>query len=134
MISLYSPGRHDQALAASEFAVPQLCELSSPSAVLGSAEWAIACQIDGLATVGELAGRTGIVLHDAMERVIRLVQAGLCTITAVAAPGRGNWQPPAGAVLPRRVSETAGAAARPASVRLDPGLLRRILDGLNSLS
>jgi hypothetical protein len=134
VILLDSSGRHGGALSVSEFAVPRLCDLDRPSAVLSAAEWAIACEIDGLATLREVAGRSGIALDDAMERVTRLVQAGLCTMPAVAPAGLGDRQPSTAAAspLPRRLRETGRAAPAP-PVRLDTGLLQQILDGLNGL-
>jgi len=131
---------------ASEFAVPRLCDLNRPSAVLSGADWALACEIDGLATVREVAGRSGIALDDATERVTRLIRAGLCTIPEAAAdPGdrqqqrqqrQQRQQPPsaAAAPLPRRVRETGRAApgTPPGQVRLDTRLLQQILDGLNA--
>ena len=127
-------------MIASEFAVPRLCDLNRPSAVLSGADWALACEIDGLATVREVAGRSGIALDDAIERVTRLIRAGLCTIPEAAAdPGdrqRQQRQQPsaAAASLPRRVRETGRAApgTPPGQVRLDTRLLQQILDGLNA--
>jgi hypothetical protein len=114
--------------------VPRLCDLNRPSAVISAAEWAVACEIDGLATVREVAGRSGTAVDDAIERVTRLVQAGLCTISDEAAAGLRDHEPPAGAPLPRRVRETpvAPPEALPRA-RLDGGLLQQILDGLNAL-
>ena len=134
-----APVKYGQGLFVSEFDVPRLCDLNlcdlnrSP-AVLGWTEWAIACQIDGRATVGQLAARSGIPVRDAVERVTRLVHGGLCTVDAGAAPGAGGqWpcddhMPP----LPRRVPD-ATLGTRPPLARPDSGLLKRILDGLNSL-
>ena len=129
-------------MIASEFAVPRLCDLNRPSAVLSGADWALACEIDGLATVREVAGRSGIALDDAIERVTRLIRAGLCMIPEAAAdPGdrqqqQQRQQPPsaAAAPLPRRVRETGRAApgTPPGQVRLDTRLLQQILDGLNA--
>jgi hypothetical protein len=134
VISLDSAGRHGQVLIASEFAVPRLCDLTRPSAVISAAEWAIACEIDGLATVREVAGRSGTALDDAMERVTWLVQAGLCAISGEAAAGLGAPQPSPGAPLPRRARETPGAAAGALPrARLDSGLLQQILDGIKAL-
>ncbi len=134
MIPLDSRGRPGQALAASEFAVPRLCDLNRPSAVISAAEWAVACEIDGLAMVREVAGRSGTALDDAIERVTRLAQAGLCAISDVAAAGPGDRQPPPGSPLPRRSRETPRAVAgAPPRARLDAGLLQQILDGLNAL-
>jgi hypothetical protein len=133
VILLSSPDRHDRALAASEFAVPRLCDLSRSSAILSSADWAIACRIDGRATVGELARQSGIGLHDAVQRVTRLVRSGVCAIGAEAAPGHGDrWQPAdVMAPLPRRVREVP-RAVRP-HTRPDLGLLQQVLDGLRAL-
>ena len=118
-----------------EYAVPRLCDLSRPSVVLGQAEWAIACRIDGLRTVGELASRAGIEVRDAMERVGGLVRSGLCTITATAVPGHGDRRLSAGMAppLPRRVRDTAPPVTESPAAQLDLGLLRQILDGLRSL-
>jgi hypothetical protein len=135
-IPLSWPDRHDQALITSEFAVPQLCHLKQSSAVLDSAGWAIACHIDGRVTVGELAERGDIPLHEAIGRVNRLITSGLCTVTAVAAPGYDDGWPSADSrlpLLPRRVPAAVRAAPESRRARLDLGLLRQILDGLNAL-
>jgi hypothetical protein len=94
----------------------------------------MACQIDGQATVGKLAARSGIDLPDAVERVTRLVRTGLCTIDGGTASRYEDQRPPDHDItpLPRRVRDTAlgsiSMAARP-----DLGLLKRIMDGLNAL-
>jgi hypothetical protein len=131
VILLSSLDRHDRALTASEFAVPRLCDLSRSSTVLSSADWAIACRIDGHATVGELARQSGIALHDAMQGVTRLVRNGVCTIGAETVPGHGDRRPSADAPLPRRVREAA-RVARPHE-RPELGLLQQVLDGLRAL-
>ncbi|WP_300609399.1 hypothetical protein [Trebonia sp.] len=115
--------------------MPRLCDLHRPSAVLGSAEWAFACHVDGRATVGELTAASGVTLHDAIELVTRLIRAGLCTIIAVAAPALADGKPAGGAAppLPRRVRQAVPSVADSLPARPDPGLLRQILDGLNSL-
>jgi len=64
---------------------PQLCELSRSWAVVKPGPWAVAGQIDGHATVQDLAWRNGFALCDVMEWVGELLQAGLCTVAAPAA-------------------------------------------------
>ncbi len=64
---------------------PQLCELSRSWVVVKPGPWAVAGQIDGHATVADLAWRNGFALCDAMEWVGELIQAGLCTLAAPAA-------------------------------------------------
>jgi len=68
---------------------PQLHRMTRPWAVVRSEQWAIAWQLDGLATVRDLAWRNGYALYDTLELVGDLVQAGLCTVSppvAVAVP------------------------------------------------
>ena len=73
---------------------PRLCDLRRSWAVLKPEAWAVAWQIDGRATVKDLAWRNGFALCDSMEWVGALVRAGLCTVAppAVGAPAAG---PPA---------------------------------------
>ena len=134
VIPVSSPVRRGQTRFVSEFDIPRLCDLDRSSVVLGRAEWAIACQMDGKASVGRLAGSSGIRVRDAVERVTRLVQSGLCTIDAAAIPDQGS-QPPLDDVavsLPRRMREVP-RGVRPPLTRPDIGLLKRIRDGLSSL-
>jgi hypothetical protein len=117
-----------------EFAVPRLCNLRRSSAVLGRAEWALACRIDGRATVGELARQSGVALPDAIAGVTRLVTAGLCTLGTGAAPGHDD-QPAAADValpLPRRPREV-GRVSAAAGTPVDFRLLQQVLNGLKSL-
>jgi len=100
-----------------------LCDLNRTSVVRGRAEWAIAAQIDGRATVGELAGRSGLGLHDALEGVTWLLRSGLCTI------GAGRPVLP----LPRRVRDSGRPAVELLGARPDPRLLQQVLEGLKSL-
>src|SRR6185437_10393046 len=60
---------------------PQLRRMTRPWAVVGSEQGAIAWQLDGLATVRDLAWRNGYALYDTLELVGDLVQAGLCTVS-----------------------------------------------------
>lgn len=74
------------------------------SAVLG--------QIDGRATVQELAWRNGLALYGVMDWVARMIQDGLCTIA----------RPPS----------ARSAVLRP-WVPPDPQMMRRVLAGLRRL-
>ena len=71
---------------------PRLCDLSRSWAVLKPELWALAWQIDGRATVRDLAWRNGFALGDSMEWVGALIQAGLCTVAppVVGAPAAGT--------------------------------------------
>jgi hypothetical protein len=59
---------------------PQLRPMAHPGAVVTSEQWAVAWQLDGLATVRDVAWRNGYALYDTLEWVGDLVQAGLCTV------------------------------------------------------
>jgi hypothetical protein len=59
---------------------PQLRPLPHPWTVVTSEQWAVAWQLDGLATVRDVAWRNGYALYDTLEWVGDLVQAGLCTV------------------------------------------------------
>jgi hypothetical protein len=88
---------------------PQLRRMTRPWAVVRSEQWAIAWQLDGLATVRDLAWRNGYALYDTLELVGDLVQAGLCTVSppvAVAVPVTAL--PPVTALSP--VAESAPVA------------------------
>ena len=91
---------------------PQLRRMTRPWAVVRSEQWAIAWQLDGLATVRDLAWRNGYALYDTLELVGDLVQAGLCTVSppvAVAVPVTAL--PPVTALSP--VAESAPVAESP---------------------
>ncbi|MCT9928680.1 hypothetical protein N5079_00450 [Planotetraspora sp. A-T 1434] len=84
---------------------PQMSDLRRPLAVVGRAQWMVACGIDGVMTLRELAWRNGSALYDTMENVAGLVRAGLCTLQKdVGSPGRDD-----GAGHGRPVDETDSA-------------------------
>src|SRR5260370_13785774 len=56
----------------------RLCDLGARTAVLSREQWAIACAVDGVRTVQDLAWQCGLALYEAIEGVGLLVQAGLC--------------------------------------------------------
>ena len=68
--------RHDIPLEAR----PQLSDLRHHGTIVKREQWAVACKINGVATVRELAWRNGFALHDTIEWVGELVEAGLCTL------------------------------------------------------
>lgn len=61
---------------------PRLCDLNRRCALVNSGQWIVACTIDGVATVRELAWRHGFALHETIERVGELAGSGLCTLPA----------------------------------------------------
>lgn len=63
---------------------PRCCDLNRPWAVIRNEQWMLAGQVDGLATVKDLAWRNGFALCDAMDQAGELVQAGLCTLASAA--------------------------------------------------
>jgi hypothetical protein len=104
--------------------------MTRPWAVVRSEQWAIAWQLDGLATVRDLAWRNGYALYDTLELVGDLVQAGLCTVSppvAVAVPVTAllaATEPPAVTELPliaaRRAPSRRSASSRCAPARRAP--------------
>jgi hypothetical protein len=61
---------------------PLLTGLHRPWAVLSSEQWALAWQIDGRATIKDLAWQNGFALCDTTQWVEDLIQAGLCVVAA----------------------------------------------------
>ncbi len=59
---------------------PRLRPMTRPWAVVNRDQWAVAWQLDGLATVRDVAWRNGYALYDTLDQVGDLVQAGLCTV------------------------------------------------------
>jgi hypothetical protein len=57
---------------------PLLADLWRPWAVMSSQQWALAWQIDGQATIKDLAWRSGFALCDTRQWVDDLIRAGLC--------------------------------------------------------
>jgi hypothetical protein len=95
---------------------PQLRPMPHPWAVVKSEQWAVAWQLDGLATVRDLAWRNGFALYDTLEWVGDLVQAGLCTVvppTGVAPPVTAL--PPAAAQPSPAAPESTAAPESPAA-------------------
>jgi hypothetical protein len=86
---------------------PQLRPMAHPWAVVTSEQWTVAWQLDGLATVRDVAWRNGYALYDTLEWVGDLVQAGLCTVvppTGVAPAVTALPPPPL--ALPAPVAES----------------------------
>ena len=110
---------------------PQWSAVSHPEALVNSGQRAIASLIDGRTTVGDLAWRGGLSLHETMESVGQLVHAGACTLPAPhAVPG-----PPARARLPRRAQLTeARATPQVRATPLELGLLQRVRQGLERMA
>jgi len=134
---------------------PRLSRMTRPSAVVRSEQWEIAWQLDGLATVRDLAWRNGYALYDTLELVGDLVQAGLCTVSppvavampVTALPPATEPDPAIAEFLPQRkrgesLPDRSGEADVPAVPRWRPedvprpagathsDLLHRILKGL----
>ena len=106
---------------------PQLRRMTRPWAVVRSEQWAIAWQLDGLATVRDLAWRNGYALYDTLELVGDLVQAGLCTVSppvAVAIPVTAlpapTELPPATEPSPTKPSPTKQSPTKPSPKELSP--------------
>jgi hypothetical protein len=110
---------------------PQWSAVSHPEALMNSGQRAIASLIDGRTTVGDLAWRGGLSLHETMESVGQLVHAGTCTLPAPHAVP----EPPARARLPRRAELTeARATPRVRATPLELGLLQRVRQGLERMA
>lgn len=92
-------------------------------AATGPWQSAIARQIDGRATIGDLAWRNGIALHEAMQCVDDLARSGLCAVDRAGAP----------AALPRRCPQPPRPAGGGSWAPVDPAVLRRVLRGLKRL-
>ena len=111
---------------------PWLCNPGRPWPA-GPAEVAVAGQIDGRATVRDLAWRNGLALHDTVEWIARLIEQGLCVITA--SPGdvpRARVAPasPGNHAQTRRDRQDA----RPQWATPDMDVLRQVLNGLKRLN
>jgi hypothetical protein len=104
---------------------PQLHRMTRPWAVVRSEQWAIAWQLDGLATVRDLAWRNGYALYDTLELVGDLVQAGLCTVSPPVAVAVPVTALPAAADSPAAIAEPQAAA--PAAAEPAPGTDRSLL-------
>ncbi|WP_433223595.1 DUF4388 domain-containing protein [Microtetraspora malaysiensis] len=70
---------------------PRASDLRGPLGIVEREQWMVACRIDGVVTLRELAWRNGFALYDTVASVSGLVRAGLCTLLA-----------PEEAVLPQR--------------------------------
>ncbi len=125
---------------------PQWSAPAPPGALVNSGQRTVAGLIDGRTTVSELAWRGGLSLHETMESVGRLVQAGLCVLPArdavpvvperPASPGRlAVAECPSPAKLPRRGQPGEARAAHQArATPLDLGLLYRVRQGLERMT
>ena len=94
---------------------PRLSRMTHPWAVVNSEQWAVAWQLDGLATVRDLAWRNGYALYDTLELVGDLVQAGLCQVTAPVAVA-----PPVTAFPPVAVAPPVTTLPPATSAAADP--------------
>ncbi len=94
------------------------------------AEVAVAGQIDGRATVRDLAWRNGLALHDTVEWIARLIEKSVCASTAP--PGNG----PRTRVAPASPSSHAQTRrdASPQWATPDLDVLRHVLNGLKRLN
>ena len=112
---------------------PRLCHPGQPWPAASPGEMAVASQIDGRATVRDLAWRNGLALHDTVEWIARLIEQGRCAITgppgyvprARAAPGG----PDSHAHTPRHRQDAQPQWATP-----DMDVLRQVLTGLRRLN
>jgi hypothetical protein len=109
---------------------PRLCNPGRPWPAASPAEMAMAGQIDGRATVRDLAWRNGLPLHDTVEWIARLIDQDLCAITAPSAH------------VPRARAASAGHAqplperrdAQPQWATPNMDVLRKVLNGLKRLN
>ncbi len=136
----------------------RLRDLGASSAKLSREQWAVACAIDGIRSVQDLAWTCGLALYDAVECVGHLIQAGVCVPEPAEPAGPlAQWfgqevlsptavLPPARTDLPHRVPRARqgqpvmSAPVWPAEAPggddftpAQPELLRRVLDGLRRL-
>ncbi len=112
---------------------PRLCHPGQPWPAASPDEVAVAGQIDGRATVRDLAWRNGLALHDTVEWIARLIGQGLCAITA-----------PPGSVPRARVAPGGPSShdhapgprqdAQPQWATPDMDVLRQVLTGLRRLN
>jgi hypothetical protein len=109
---------------------PRLCNPGRPWPAASPAEMAVAGQIDGRATVRDLAWRNGLPLHDTVEWIARLIEQDLCAITA-----------PSGHVPRPRAGSVGHAQTRPERRDAQPqwatptmDVLRKVLHGLKRLN
>ncbi|WP_106399781.1 DUF4388 domain-containing protein [Actinocorallia populi] len=65
---------------------PKLIDLNSPWGIVERGQWAVACRIDGVTTLRDLAWRNGFSLYETLENVQGLVRAGLCALPASGTP------------------------------------------------
>ncbi|MEV0967592.1 hypothetical protein [Microtetraspora glauca] len=68
---------------------PKVSDLRRPLGIVKREQWTVACRIDGVVTLRELAWRNGFALYDTVESVDGLIRAGLCTL-----PAPGEVVPP----------------------------------------
>jgi hypothetical protein len=93
----------------------RLCGPGPAGPGVGGQALAVLGQIDGQATLRDLAWRNGLALYGVMDWVDRLIEDGVCT---VAGSQGGDQAPPADLPAPR----SASPAPRPASPALPAGL------------
>lgn len=117
---------------------PRLSDLTRPWAIVNHEEWLIACEIDGVATIRDLASRTGSAPHHASEKVGDLIGAGLCTLSATE-DAVLLYRNPRPRLVPDFQYLQSGYLGAPEAITGDPSaagqveLLRRVLDGLKRL-
>jgi hypothetical protein len=111
---------------------PRLC--GPGRAVVGGAAAAVLAQMDGRATIGELAWRNGLALYAVMDWVAGLVGDGVCALAGP--PGPAGAQVPGPGqdwLLPRRPPGTGTPAGPGRWTPPDPGVLGRLLAALQKL-
>jgi hypothetical protein len=112
---------------------PWLCNPGRPWPAASPAEVTVADQIDGRATVRDLAWRNGLALHDTVEWIARLIEQGLCAITAP--PGNvstAGVAPPGPSRHAQTLRDRRDAQPQWATPNMD--VLRRVLNGLKRLN
>jgi hypothetical protein len=113
---------------------PRLAGRGGDQLAAGWSAMPVPGQMDGQATVRELAWRNGLALYGVMDWVARLIQHGACTITS---PRSSATAPSQDSPLPGR---RPGGGTGPGPLRADiqwtpphPSLLARVLAGLRQL-
>ncbi len=112
---------------------PRLCHPARPWPAASPAEVAMAGQLDGRATVRDLAWRNGLALHDTVEWIARLIEQGLCAITAP--PGdvpRARVAPASPTSHAQTLRNRQDAQPQWATPNMD--VLQRVLNGLRRLN
>jgi len=120
----------------------RLCGPDPAGPGIGGQALAVLGQIDGEATLRDLAWRNGLALYGVMDWVARLIEDGVCTVASPQAGDGGGQALPAGPPAPRSASPALPPGLRHpddqdgANLRWTPPdlrLLSRVLAGLRRM-